>query len=66
MGLGPNVMRPGDIVCVLGGGVAPILLRPVDGHFQMVGECYVYGIMEGEAVQQWKMDRGVEEVFEIR
>jgi hypothetical protein len=35
-------------------------------HFQMVGECYVYGIMEGEAVQQWKMDRGVEEVFEIR
>jgi hypothetical protein len=66
MGLGPKISKPGDLVCVLGGGIIPILLRPANGYFQVVGECYIHGIMEGEAVQLWKDGKLKGEVFEIR
>jgi len=66
MGLGPKVSKPGDVVCVLGGGMVPILLRPANGYFQVVGESYVHGIMEGEAVQLWKDKKLKDEEFEIR
>ena len=66
MGLGPKVSKPGDVVCVLGGGMVPILLRPANGYFQVVGESYVHGIMEGEAVQLWKDKKLKDEEFQIR
>ncbi|KAI0107807.1 heterokaryon incompatibility protein-domain-containing protein [Nemania sp. FL0031] len=56
-GLCPWTAREGDIVVLLYGGNVPYLLRPVDeeGHsggtkdlFELVGECYVQGIMNGE------------------
>jgi Heterokaryon incompatibility protein (HET) len=61
MGLGPKTMRAGDEVFVLAGGTTPFLLRPVgkrniprvDGAkecFELVGDCYVHGIMDGEAM----------------
>ncbi|KAI3324641.1 HET-domain-containing protein [Xylariaceae sp. AK1471] len=60
MGIGPVGVKPGDEVWSLIGGHVPFVLRPADHHlgrsihglsFQMVGECYVHGIMNGEA---WK------------
>ncbi|KAN0122842.1 Heterokaryon incompatibility protein (HET) domain containing protein [Hyaloscypha variabilis] len=65
MGVGPKVSKAGDVVCVLGGGTVPILLRPANGHFQVVGESYVHGIMEGEAVQLWRDNELKDEEFEI-
>jgi hypothetical protein len=58
MGLGPQALQTGDSVCVLAGGKLPYILRPMDGFFQFVGDCYVYSIMEGEAVQRWS-DEGL-------
>jgi hypothetical protein len=52
MGLGPATLKREDIVVVLLGGPVPYALRPsprFSGH-QLVGECYVHGIMGGEAL----------------
>ncbi|KAK3690464.1 heterokaryon incompatibility protein-domain-containing protein [Podospora appendiculata] len=57
-GLGPAAMREGDVVVVLFGGVVPFVLRRVvdgDGEegegWRLVGECFVPGLMQGEAVE---------------
>ena len=42
------------------------VLRPMDGSYHLVGECYVYGIMDGEIVQIWKEGRLDDEVFELQ
>ncbi|TGO47376.1 hypothetical protein BCON_0280g00030 [Botryotinia convoluta] len=51
-GLFPRYAGEGDIVYVMDGCDVPYLLREVDGEnrFRLVGECYVFGIMDGEAV----------------
>lgn len=54
MGIGPDVMRQGDIVTVLFGGKVPYLLRPVASGYKFLGECYVPDLMHGEAVGAWK------------
>jgi hypothetical protein len=52
LGLFPRHAEVGDGLYVLNGCHIPFLLREVDGvgRFRLVGECYVYGIMDGEAV----------------
>ncbi|KAI1011880.1 hypothetical protein LB503_004594 [Fusarium chuoi] len=55
LGLGPNLLRKGDLVCVVAGGPVPYILRPLgDDTFYFVGECYVAGYMFGEAVSEWR------------
>jgi hypothetical protein len=46
----------GDIVCVLFGGKTPCCLRQADDRYILVGECYVHGLVNGEAIQF--MDKG--------
>lgn len=68
IGLGPWNTEIGDSVCVLYGGATPFLLRKaVDlDTFTLVGECYVYGIMNGEALQTDKeMGSVLEKTFRI-
>ncbi|MCJ1394394.1 hypothetical protein MMC18_007272 [Xylographa bjoerkii] len=60
IGIGPSTISSGDLICVLNGGEKPFVLRRCkpDTHsddslvnrYQLVGEAYVYGIMDGEAV----------------
>ncbi|KAI1199330.1 heterokaryon incompatibility protein-domain-containing protein [Nemania serpens] len=51
VGLGPAAARVGDSVCVLLGGQMMYALRPVAGeHHEFIGECYVHGLMDGEAL----------------
>lgn len=53
LGLGPDIALKGDIVVILLGGPVPYILRPVDGPestYQLIGECYIDGIMHGEAL----------------
>jgi hypothetical protein len=55
LGLGPGVVKEGDIVAVLFGGNVSYVLRPVsDNHYRIVGEYYFHSIMEGQAVEEWK------------
>ena len=51
IGLGPQSMRAGDIVCILSGGRVPFILRAEGSEFRLVGEAYVHGLMEGQAVK---------------
>ena len=56
-GLGPAAAREGDVVAVLFGGVVPFVLRPCEGEdggrfWRLVGECFVPGLMQGEAVEK--------------
>ncbi|KAH7400203.1 hypothetical protein BKA64DRAFT_477296 [Cadophora sp. MPI-SDFR-AT-0126] len=53
MGVGPHILQPGDVVAMLFGGNVPYILRPVDNHYILVGECYVHGIMNGEPVREF-------------
>jgi len=46
------VIKPGDQICVFYGADTPFILRPSanDGFYRFVGECYVHGLLDGEAV----------------
>jgi hypothetical protein len=58
LGTGLEGTRVGDIVCVLFGSDVPFIVRQVGnkGDYKLIGECYVEGIMHGEA-----LDMGLEE-----
>jgi hypothetical protein len=73
VGLAPMAAQVGDVVTVLYGCSVPVLLRPMPNAvnvewWNVVGECYVHGIMDGEAVRDREdpsvMDR--DEWFELR
>ena len=61
--LGPRVLEVGDVVCVLLGGKMPFCLRPWGTHYLLVGECYVHGLMNGEAVGMLEREEIAEQVF---
>ena len=60
VGLGQEGFRSGDVVCILLGGEVPYLLRqsasPHMGYFNLLSECYVHGIMDGEAMKDRESD----------
>ena len=63
IGFGPLATEVGDIVCVLEGHKAPVLLRRRGSHYTFVGDCDVVGIMNGEVLEAIK--RGEAEITEI-
>jgi hypothetical protein len=48
MGLAPQPAEVGDEVWILLGCDVPMILRKCDDYYTLVGECFVYGMMEGE------------------
>ena len=52
IGIGDGTLESGDLVCVFLGGLTPFIIRPVDQKYKLVGECYVHGIMHGEALEE--------------
>ncbi|KAF2143539.1 uncharacterized protein K452DRAFT_198784, partial [Aplosporella prunicola CBS 121167] len=48
-GVCPGHTLPGDRIAILLGGSVPFVLRPYREYYVIVGECYVHGIMDGEA-----------------
>jgi hypothetical protein len=55
IGLAPIASEVGDVLCILYGCSVPVVLRPhsLDGKnfWHLVGECYLHGMMNGEAVE---------------
>jgi hypothetical protein len=61
LGLVPDDADKGDYICILFGCSVPVVLRGVKHvptstqdkgtHYEFVGECYVHGMMDGEAVE---------------
>jgi hypothetical protein len=64
-GLAPVSCRSGDVICVILGCRTPIILRPVDEHFEIVGEAYVHGVMKGESMVDLEEGKYVLTDFEI-
>jgi hypothetical protein len=64
-GTGDDTVEPGDLVCVLFGGNTPFILREIDNHYILVGECYVHGMMHGEAMAMLESGEVEEEWFEL-
>jgi hypothetical protein len=52
MGIFPSNTQVGDLICILFGCSVPVVLRPWEQEFRLVGECFVYGIMDGEALDR--------------
>lgn len=73
LGLAPQTVREGDLICIVYGCSVPVVLRkfPIDQesekcYYVLIGECYIHGMMDGEAfriLQELKIER---EEFELR
>jgi hypothetical protein len=48
----PRYTEPGDLVCIPFGSKVPFVFRRVkdEGYYLNIGECYVQGAMNGEAL----------------
>jgi hypothetical protein len=80
IGLGPASMLPGDIVVVLFGGRVPYIVRKrsvpsssssglihaTETHYTFVGESYIFGVMEGEALLDIEEPETLFETFYLR
>jgi chemotaxis signal transduction protein len=65
LGLACPGVQVGDVVCVLYGTTVPYVLRPrPDGAMTFVGDAYIYGAMNGEALSS--PQRGSDETIWIR
>ncbi|CZR63673.1 related to heterokaryon incompatibility protein het-6 [Phialocephala subalpina] len=65
VGLAPFNAMGGDVICVLLGCRFPVILRPTNGHYMLVGEAYVDGFMNGEAMVGLQGGGYVLDSFEI-
>jgi hypothetical protein len=58
VGFAPPKTEDGDVVVILFGCSVPVVLRPTgngpdtSGEFQFVGEAYIHGRMDGEALEE--------------
>lgn len=50
VGLGPPNAEVGHLVCIIFGCSVPVVLKRVGKDLNFIGECYVHGMMDGEAV----------------
>ncbi|RSL62612.1 hypothetical protein CEP54_005585 [Fusarium duplospermum] len=48
LGLGPKGAVPGDVVAILKGSDAPMILRRSGDHFKHVGASFILGLLDGE------------------
>ncbi|KAK9434829.1 Ankyrin and HET domain protein [Metarhizium brunneum] len=51
-GLMPLSTQENDVVVIIHGCDVPFVIRPTEreGHYRLVGECYVHGVMNGEVM----------------
>ena len=40
-----------DLICIVFGCSTPLVIRPQNGLFQVMGEAYIQGFMDGEAMR---------------
>jgi len=51
VGLVPSDAAVGDQICLLHGGKVPFVMRQQGKAYRLIGECYIHGIMHGEALR---------------
>ena len=69
--LGPKGTQSGDIVCILFGCSVPCILRrwrktnEENPHYKFIGEAFVYGKMEGQALEKFDREKEKPTTFRI-
>jgi len=66
MGIGPMPLEVGDTICVVLGCNVPLLLRKYEDHYILVGECFVWGLMDGEAMRMKRKGEYRFDIFRLR
>jgi hypothetical protein len=73
LGLAPEGVQDGDLICIIFGCSVPVALRKMvsDGmtgehHYELVGDCYVHGMMDGEAFTMQQTRNIPQTQFELR
>lgn len=66
LGMTPENSLVGDLIAICWGSHVPYVLRPVGDNFIFIGECYVHGLMKGEAFDAGELKESFcERVFTI-
>lgn len=67
LGMAPIKAKKGDIICVLFGCSVPLLLRQRHSQeeYEFIGECYLDGYMNGEALDSMEADSDSLRAFRI-
>lgn len=65
MGLAPSDTQEGDYISVILGGDVPYIIRQSSHNWVFMGEAYVDGLMNGEAVQACRQGTASREVLEM-
>lgn len=52
MGLASQGAQKDDLICVLLGCDKPLIIRKIENHYILVGDSYIYGMMNGEIIQE--------------
>ena len=63
--LASSLAEPGDVLCVLFGCSVPVILRHNKNYWKLVGECYLHGIINGEAIKSFENGEFHQEEFII-
>jgi hypothetical protein len=73
LGLAPESAQEGDLICIVFGCSVPVLLRKIvsdemtgEHHYQLLGDCYVHGMMDGEAFTMQQARNIPQTQFELR
>ena len=66
MGLCPELYQEGDIIVILLGCSAPLLLRPRDEYYTLIGDVYLDGYMYGKGMEELEAGKFKPEEFKMR
>ena len=67
IGMAPCRAQKGDQICVLLGCSIPMILRKREGDslYEVIGECYLQGFMNGEVMKEWERGSFKVEKFQL-
>ena len=65
MALVSHQAKEGDLLYALFGGSVLYVLRPIGDQSILVGECYVHGLIDGEAMHFLETGQAVTELLSI-
>jgi len=54
IGIAPQLAEEGDFIVFVKGGRVPLILRPKEDQWELLGDCSVHGIMHGEVFEESK------------
>ena len=73
LGLGSEDVQDGDLICIIFGCSVPVVLRKIvsdemtgEHYYELVGDCYVHGMMDGEAFTMQQARNIPQTQFELR